>query len=208
MFKKQISLFVATFFVVGFIFLALPDTGFAQDVCCQLPDDTCIQATETVCTSTDVGGTDLGTGPCGQFLACAASDIGCCNSNPSTNQCDSPITRSECFGLTNHRFFTDGVCEPDKDRCTPGPNIPGCCQLDSSSCLNVGSIDCDGFNNPHTFPINGGTCIRSLCEAPPGGCCVFAKNDCEFLQTYHVRWKVGSLRNQVFNVQKFQYATL
>ncbi len=76
MFRNQISLFVATFFVVGFIFLALPDTGFAQDVCCQLPDDTCIQATETVCTSTDVGGTDLGTGRCGQFPACFVPQTG------------------------------------------------------------------------------------------------------------------------------------
>ena len=183
MFRNQILLFLATFFIAVFIFLALPDTGFAQDVCCLLPDDTCVQATETVCTSTDVGGTDLGRGPCGNFPACAASDIGCCDSNPSTNQCDSPITRSECFGLTNHRFFTDGVCEAQAIRCTPGPNIPGCCQLDPSSCNNEGSIVCDGFNNPFTFPINGGTCDESspiFCVAPPGGCCIFAKNDCEF----------------------------
>jgi len=185
--KNYLFVFFASFFIAGFIFLALPDTGYAQDVCCLLPDATCIQTTETVCTSTDVGGTDLGDGLCGDFRACAASDIGCCDSKPSTEQCDSPITRSECIDISGfEQFFTGGVCEAQAIRCTTGPNIPGCCQLTTDTvgtCNDNGTEKCDD-EGPPAFPINGGVCIQNRgfhCQAPQGGCCVFHKNDCAFL---------------------------
>lgn len=240
--KNYFLVFVLTFFVAGFIFLALPDTSVGQDPgCCRtngtscfdepggtcmgnvtwcmtsiarcdtnqdnqyiggqwcvkvpgtdpcepqgccLVNDECVQAPETGCTSQQgLDGTYLGDGLCGepQFDAdCREPVIGCCEDDPTQDQCLNGVNINDCTDPMN-KFFLNGDCDIATGNCTPAPPIPGCCMTSSDTCNmldNVACVDAD----PTNVPFNGGECTTtdsgSFCEAPPAGCCVCGIDDC------------------------------
>ena len=72
MFKNRISSFVATFLIVGFFFLALPEKGYSQDGCCEIgmPADSCID--------TSVGGCNFLGGVFIPGATCDDEEFGSC----------------------------------------------------------------------------------------------------------------------------------
>jgi len=50
MINNKVSLFLATFLIVGFFFLALPEKGYSQMGCCQLPGEGCADVDDGRCT--------------------------------------------------------------------------------------------------------------------------------------------------------------
>jgi len=47
--NNRFSLFLATFLIVGFFFLALPENGYSQMGCCQLPGEGCADVDDGRC---------------------------------------------------------------------------------------------------------------------------------------------------------------
>ncbi len=89
---KNISIFIATFIIIGFFFLAMPEKGYSQEIelgCCQYGEmDTPGEATnleftnESNCTQTTMLKCDIGLG--GEFF----KDETC---NENTGYCIDPI---------------------------------------------------------------------------------------------------------------------
>jgi hypothetical protein len=98
MFKKQISLFVATFFIIGFFFVALPEKGYSgvptELGCCTVgpecigcePLNNCAISTSACI---DIGGDGIRSGEvCASGAACPPPQgLGCC-----------VISEGNCFG--------------------------------------------------------------------------------------------------------------
>jgi len=74
MFRNQISLFVAAFLIIGFFFLALPEKGLGQELCCLFPGVVCtpIENAEEQAICIGEGG-DVVFAPCSEVPECAVA---------------------------------------------------------------------------------------------------------------------------------------
>ncbi len=177
--KNYFLVFILTFFVAGFIFLALPETGFSQEGCCRNNGAQCPQCgsvgQDDFCMSPNV---DCNTFVAGEFCVrtqgqdqCEPS--GCCLVD-DTCIGDLPETACEGPGIGGE-YLGDGACGQFQE-CI---QVFGCCSTDNGpTCANnILSTNCEGTNPAQTFSPNG-ECITSgsdegLCEAGPPieGCC-------------------------------------
>ncbi len=136
MFRNRISLFVATFLIIGFFFLALPEKGLGQTGCCLEPTNGgttclgCAQAdldcisvsTQSFCDSQGGAFTDnltcgnLGQGSGAQCLNIGGNPTGCC---VIEDGCVFGTTEDECFVAASSELWVSSEtlsCE----------NVPEC----------------------------------------------------------------------------------
>jgi len=175
MIRNQILLFVATFFIAGFIFLALPDRSFSQGCCQNTNSGKCIFGTnnETQCILLPQRVWFPNDPPCVGGQACQSFvPTGCCQDASAT--CSITIQDDCQDGWTAGGVCDSGTfCEPPQ----------GCCSNASSPapapCVNlITQAVCNGV-------FSGNWSQGEVCNdlEPPTcgqvGCCQFVIDGCD-----------------------------
>jgi len=194
--KSFFFVFVLSFFVVGFFFLATPEKGFSQIGCCQNPGGNCVAAK-----SND----GMGVPQVGDQMECEDSDfiwfagetcnrtgkpqdcpgfvpMGCCVH--AENSCTDDQTSAQCSVPPNVDLVLNELCD-NVPLCNVPPPDQGCCVHAENSCTD------DQTSAQCSVPPNVQLVLETACSGVPQcnipplgtGCCVISDNNCVDDQT-------------------------
>ncbi|MCZ6864042.1 MAG: IPTL-CTERM sorting domain-containing protein, partial [Candidatus Dadabacteria bacterium] len=132
-----ISIFVSTFLIVGFLFLALPEKGISSVLhgCC-IVDSECLGCESGCATSegfcTEAGSTSVegicfndGGGAICDDSSDLESEVGCCTIGP--RNCEEDLGWRDCVGdspVVDGEIWTPGVACSEVPLCTATPAVP------------------------------------------------------------------------------------
>jgi len=148
--KNYFFVLIASFFVAGFIFMALPDeaySGMPTLGCCQNNNSgNCIPGTQTAeqCMDNLPQRTWFPNDPpCVGGEACASfTPTGCCDFDDDGDECSEDVTEDFCESTLDGEWF-EGDISCEDDRC--GEAVGCCSNSDSNTCdNNIEEGNCDG----------------------------------------------------------------
>lgn len=134
---------------------AIVDCAAINGACCR-PDGTCVETTQSNCSSQ--GGTYQGNGTLCSGVSCPQPTGACCRPDGTC----AVITQSACLAAGGVYYGNGTTCA--------GRDCRGaCCFQSSGNCLNLSQNQCNGANG--IFKGIGTACATTVCF-PTGACCM------------------------------------